>query len=243
MKKKFSYPDSCMRIGCNAMLYCKTALENYLVASSCMQDMKDAAKELDMEAFQKQEDQLHGNLAICIVFSCMCLESFFNNYLAACLGDGLYYKNFDSLNEIQKLELICSFIFGSPLDKSQAMYCYLAETNKLRNDLVHNKSISFDFNRYVADAPMADNPPNVENPDEQQQEMFASLLVEYANEIKAAHKAIKLIGMIACFFDENDPNVHAKSHLFMFSSVINTLSVSSESPEMKELVSDLFSRI
>lgn len=242
MKKKFSYPDSCMRIGCNAMLYCKTALENYLVASTCMQNMKDAARKLDIAAFENQCDQLHGSLATCIVFSSMCLESFFNNYLAACLGDGLYYKNFDSLNEIQKLELICSFIFGYPLDKSLAIYCYLSETNKLRNDLVHNKSISFDFNRYIADAHMSDNPPNEENQDKLLEEMFSRRLVEYANDIKAAHKAIKLIGMIACFFDENDPNVHAKSHLFVFSSVINTLGACNESPEMNKLVSDLFSR-
>ena len=232
-----------MRIGCNAMLYCKTALENYLAASSCIQDMKDAAKELDMEAFQKQEDQLHGSLATCIVFSSMCLESFFNNYLAACLGDELYHDNFESLNEIQKLELICSFIFGSPLDKSQAIYCYLNETKKLRNDLVHNKSVSFNFKKHIADAPMTVKPLSMENPDEQLQEMFDRLLVEYTKDIKAAHKAIKLIGMIAYCFDENDPNVHAKSQLFMFSSAVNKLAVDSESSEMKKLVSGLFSRI
>ena len=63
--------------------------------------------------------QIELNYIEISVFSIMCVEAFLNDYIASCILDDNYYKNFDMLNILAKLNLIVQFIFKDDSDKSE----------------------------------------------------------------------------------------------------------------------------
>lgn len=99
----------------------------------------------------EKEDEIAKLAIITVVFSAMCLESFFNNYIAACLGDSIFFDNYDKLSPQAKFHLIAKFILHTEIDKSKYYYGGLVKLFHQRNKYVHNKSKKMKFQGYTAD--------------------------------------------------------------------------------------------
>lgn len=108
-------------------------------------DYLERLKKLDKKTnsyneFSYIKSQIELNYIEISVFSIMCVEAFFNDYIASCILDDNYYKNFDMLNIMAKFNLIVQFIFKDDSNQSKKCTAMLKELNKKRNKLVHSKS-------------------------------------------------------------------------------------------------------
>lgn len=198
------YPEG-IRENCFATDYCEIAVEAYYKA---IQSAK-VLEEINYVACDNQDyySDMEKNVVITIVFSAMCIESFLNDYAAACLGDSEFYDNFDKLSEISKLELISKFILKTTVDKEKSYYSQLKTLIKARNSYVHNKSKDFDINTY-----REENSYLVFSEDECEPPVYNKVIVK--EEIKSALNALKAIRDIALFFDEHDSGAYALYQLF-----------------------------
>ena len=104
--------------------YAEIAIENYYQA-------KQQYAELKSENFPSFEGytsfEIETKIMITIVFSTMAIESFINDYISVCIGDDEYYKNFDRLTILGKLQLIVQFIYKETLNKGTALYSGLSQ--------------------------------------------------------------------------------------------------------------------
>ena len=115
------YPNS-FRINYFANTYCEMAMESYYNAKDLyLQIKKDNYVGERIHELVGMEKQVIS----AVVFSAMCIESFFNDYSAACLGDVEFYDNFDKLSTISKFQLIAQFILKKEIDKSKSYYSRL----------------------------------------------------------------------------------------------------------------------
>lgn len=210
--KKSIYPQNSMSINALYAEYVRIAVEKY-----------HAEKQAKLKFETRVEtdaslQELKQNSIVSIVFSAMCIESFLNEYASACIGDSEFYGSFDTLSPEGKLMLISRFLFGMNLDKSQALYSCFKRLFKDRNQLVHNKSIHYDFESYYAEHPAFPMPVS-ENmiPNESEAEWDCEYIIEQQNTLKLLHGAkngIQAIIEVARYFDANDVNANAIISLF-----------------------------
>ena len=84
------YPD-CGRENNFSGMYCKLAMESYCRAEEYYKEISEANFSMEKS---DEETEFSKQVVSTVVFSAMCLESFFNNYLAACLGDKNFYETY-----------------------------------------------------------------------------------------------------------------------------------------------------
>ena len=188
--------------------YTEIAVNNYYYAKSILKEIK-RHRELDFceSNFMKAE---HAIMITC-VFSIMAIESFFNDYAATQLGDKEFYGNYDMLSLISKFQLIAKFILKADIEKDKAYYSNLKRAEKIRNELVHNKSKDF------FDWKEKDN----EKPDfKSEEELYQDAAIirvnikTLAKDLDEAKHSIAAIRDIALFFDEADKSCYALTDLF-----------------------------
>ena len=192
--------------------YADISMENYYEAKECLQQLQ----EIDplIRDYHPVERKLQRRVVTSVVFSAMCIESFLNDYAAACLGDKEFYDSFDMLSPEGKFTLICSFILKHKVDKSQLYYCRLKELIKARNEFVHNKSKEQFFEQSLA-------VPEDET-DELEEKLLVESLIKYAEhtyqecqkDVVMARNGIEAIKEIALLFDRLDPAAYAISRVF-----------------------------
>ena len=171
----------------------------------------------------------YQNVIICVVFSHMAIESFLNDYAAACLGDEVFYKSFDSLNILSKFQLIAMLILKSDFDKKESYWSFLLELNKLRNSYAHNKSERSDKEYTASDVAFLKGiyeefgnlmPPLVDGTD-------------FRATLRLALNALKAVRDVAKYFDTYDNQCCAIKRLF------GTNSLMDDRPFKTEVLSDL----
>ena len=92
------YPEGA-RNNMLAGMYSEIAMEAYFHATKYYR----VIRENDYSAFVGYElSELNKYIVKTVVFSAMSIESFLNDYAAACLGDSEFYSNFDKLSTIGK---------------------------------------------------------------------------------------------------------------------------------------------
>lgn len=134
------YPHDA-RSNCLAGKYCELAMDHYYNALMLFEKIKEQKyHESTIWDFFALQDQI----IVTTVFAGMSLESFFNDYASACLGDEEFYSNFDKLDVKSKFILIAKFILKAEVDKSKSYYSHLVSLIKKRNSFVHNKSYKVD---------------------------------------------------------------------------------------------------
>ena len=147
-----------------------------------------------------------------IVFSAMCLEAFFNNYIAAILGDDRFYDIYDGLTPQNKFCFISEFIFGERVDKSQECYGGLKTLIKYRNEFVHNKSTEVKMYQ-----PSALQQKEFKEVLELTSDEFGVPLLNKAEldkDLRRALEALKTIRNVARYFDKYDSSCYAMIELF-----------------------------
>ncbi|MBR2405652.1 MAG: hypothetical protein IKB04_01185 [Clostridia bacterium] len=191
-----------------AGMYCEMAMEAY---HTIIEQYDIILRKNSWVDSQDDQDKLEKALVSCVVFSAMSIESYLNNYAAACLGDSEFYDNFDKLSVIGKLELISKFILHAPLDKSCETYRCLKALLKERNFFIHNKSSRSEYqgstkeeieekNKHIEECALYEEP-----------EVDWIAIKEY---LKEAENALKAVHGIATHFDKYDKSAYAEVHLF-----------------------------
>ncbi len=182
-------------------MYCEMAMQSYYHAHGYYNVVQ--RKGYSMLA-ANEHFAMNKEIISTVVFSAMTIESFFNDYASACLGDENFYEYFDKLSPESKFVLIAKFILKTDVDKGQGYYSYLKALIKKRNEYVHNKSK--ECNQVVAEKENESNMTECDMP------IFDKK--EIQKDMRHARDAIKGIQVIADYFDKHDSNVHATSRLF-----------------------------
>ena len=217
------YPEG-IRTNVLAGMYSEIAMESYFYAKK----YHDILKENNYSAFFVQEEQeMYKNIVKTVVFSAMSIESFFNDYAAACLGDSEFYSNFDKLSSLGKFQLIAKFILKSKVEKEEKYYFYLKTLFSLRDSYVHNKSTQKEIDGFT----------NLEDflgffeklhKGEFVAEPLSLGKSEIDNDYKGAVNALKAIKEIALYFDKYDAN------RFAIQSLLHPLGLKLGSEKEKE---------
>ena len=189
--------------------YCDIAMRAYYNAYLLHEKIK---KENYSGELSEEKSLLEEQVVVTVVFSAMCIEAFFNDYAAACLGDSEFYDNFDRLSALSKFKLISKFILKTDIDKSKAYYSYLRSLFSLRDSYVHSKSKEISFKGFTEEELEA----RERFLDEHGIKFEIPLLdKEYiCSNMRQALNALKTIKEIAKFFDFYDDNVFASAKLF-----------------------------
>lgn len=204
MAKKI-YPKAA-RTNCFASMYCEISMEEYFKVSEIFNYL---SKNDYIVSEEYNYSEMNKGVIKTVVFAAMAIESFMNDYAAACLGDSEFYSNFDKLSTISKFQLIAKFILKSEINKEASYYYYLKTLFRLRDSYVHNKSAKFnmDFSSFEDASEYRKYVPiecseNICDKD------------EVNDDYKSALNALKAIKEIAEYFDEHDSNVMAMRILF-----------------------------
>lgn len=138
------------RISMHAMYY-KIAIEQ--ATRYHERDSEHSELEMDMANAEELSDisrrlnqcyeERAQSAVIAITFAGMTLEAFFYDYAAGRLGDSVITKRRDRLNLPSKFLEYPRLVCGKSPDKSAAAYTSLEKLVRLRNALVHFKSLPF----------------------------------------------------------------------------------------------------
>ena len=222
MTRKNIYPLPSIRENALFDRYSTIAIEHYYLAKQKYEELLSADivfPDLNMDVYNTAIDVCNNSI-ISVVFSAMCIESFLNNYAAACIGDKDFYDNFDKLSPEGKFKLISLFILKAEIDKGASYYCHLRKLFKTRNLYVHNKSqgVSFqDFYKKHDSTPMTLEEIKDLEEHPENYELIVDSKEQWKEEnecISNAQNGIKAMRDIAVFFDTYDANVHAVLSLF-----------------------------
>lgn len=105
------------------------------------QDPKLLISDLSIRLEHLYEQQKHCAV-ICVTFSGMALEAFFFDYAASAMSDSFVKEHLDKLDLKSKYLVYPRLVCGKGPDKTGATYAALEKLVKLRNALVHFKSIA-----------------------------------------------------------------------------------------------------
>lgn len=210
------YPQG-LRENCFFGVYSEIAMESFFKALQRYQEVK-ASNYLVSSGWELGEMDKH--VISTVVFSAMCIESFLNNYAAACLGDSEYYEHFDRLSAIGKFQLIAKFILKTDLDKGKSYYSHLKQLFRNRDAYVHNKSKKSKYQGVTEDDLECYSNARQNMIDEGQyiEPSFPKEDVDHS--IREARDALKAVKEIALFFDEYDSEAYAFARLFHPSGII-----------------------
>lgn len=202
------YPEDSMRENCYASHYAEIAIKNYYIIQEVFEQYN--GKQLDSKIVGEIR-KIFNKQAICCVFAEMAIESYFNDYAAACLGDKAFYDEFDKLSVIGKFQLIVNLIWQKDFDKSQSYYSSLKTLVKDRNDLVHNKSTAMS----LVDIERCEKCLNGEEPTDFTYEKYLnSKLLMIKDALREAKEYVNAMVRIAKFFHENDKEARPFVRLF-----------------------------
>lgn len=191
-----------------ASMYCEMAMESFYQASVNYKKIKINNFSYDSLI---EYNSMNKNMVSTIIFSVMTIESFLNDYAAACLGDSDFYDNFDKLSIISKFQLIARFILKSEIDKSESYYFYLKELIRERDKLIHNKSKKYRFQGYTEEEYKEIEALH------NQESMDETPLLDKDNiqeNFRCSLDALKAIHKICSYFDKLDSSAWATIRLF-----------------------------
>lgn len=224
------YPEG-LRKNCFAGMYCDIAMESYFNAVKALEVIRENKYSSVHSACEYIE--MNKNVVKTIVFSAMAIESFLNDYAAACLGDSEFYDKFDKLSTMSKLQLIAKFILKSEIDKKQSYYSYIKSLFKQRDSYVHNKSKQEHWEKYSSLEEFLNE--FEQNAEEFKETDFTYNKEEIEEDYRSALNALKAVKELAIYFDENETTKRALGTMF---SPLGLLCGSEKEKEYKKKVFD-----
>jgi hypothetical protein len=121
-----------------------TAKEAELLA-----DIDDVPKEFRGSYIQHETSDQHANVeqtfVSAILFACMAIEAFINNYGVRRLGEEYFRKNLERIGITEKFSLLLLACHGLLTEKSDSPLVGLRAMFDTRNQLVHPKAKEFSF--------------------------------------------------------------------------------------------------
>lgn len=204
-------------------IYGKIVLEHFVDADNCIKKIKKYnTDKSNYNEFDRLENELILIHVQIVVFSSMCIEAFLNDYIASCIFDENYFKNFDMLNVLGKFQLIVQFIFKDDSNNNEKCISMLKGLNKERNDLVHSKSKSGSDIVFKSLKELEEtNSLKDETEEEMNWDCFYSQQIS-EEKIKCmsifnnSKKAVMTIVEMAKYFDSQDKGLNAFFRIFSF---------------------------
>ena len=198
------YPEEFSRVNSFARMYCEIAVENYYNAKEFLEFIKNSQ---DYEKVIRFIDLFNKSVIKTIVFSNMTIESLINDYLSACLGDDCFYKKYDMLRLMEKINLSCDFILNKQIDRSGELFYLLGELIKNRNNFVHLKSRDGSQIFGIREEKILNEIEKIEP-------LLQIDITEEEKDFKIATNSIKAIVCFCEFFDKYDKNVNMTRRIF-----------------------------
>lgn len=187
------YPKRAFRVDYLAADFAEIAVETYLDAKVLF----DKIKKQGFSWFGLEMKELDKKSSIVITFCSMAIESFLNDYAAACFHDDKYYGSYDSLSIQNKFQLIVQFILQKEFKKDVEPYGLLGKLTKNRNKLVHNKS--YDGNVFFAN-----------RQDKPSHDISYYIQRDFNNVIDSIRAVVQLVN----YFEQNDLDTSACERMF-----------------------------
>lgn len=183
-------------------------------------DYLEKLKKLDKKTnsyneFSYIERQIELNYIEICAFSIMCVEAFFNDYIASCILDDNYYKKFDMLSIMAKFNLIVQFIFKDDSNQSKKCTSMLEELNKKRNKLVHSKSKDATYWGYHSLEELEEN-SSKENFEDYFDNTITQDIKSCFRLFDDSKQAIIAVVELAKYFDSQDVDLYALFRIFSF---------------------------
>lgn len=190
--------------------YCEIAMESYYQAMQAQERLK----KLNYSQIDDDGDywRMNKNIITTVVFSAMAIESFLNDYAAACLGDKEFYENFDRLSVMSKLQLIVTFIMHAEMDKSKIYYSLMKALFSCRDKFVHNKSKKMKFQGYTKEELDQIERWQEENDYVPEEPVYDAQ--DIAKDMRMGRDALRAMRELAAFFDAHDENICAQFRFF-----------------------------
>ncbi len=233
-KRRKIYPGY-GRINFYSDTYAHISINNYCRAKELYNDIIKADYKM-CNLDPTIHSTFYNHVIISVVFSAMAIEAFVNDYAASCMGDELFYQNFDHLSIISKLQLIAEFILKRKFDKTKSYYSNVKEIFSARDKFVHSKSQSADdyFNKNNITFP--DNFEEYVSHFDAENYLVAEK-DELNKEFCLSQTAIKAMRDIAKYFDNIDSNCYA------FFRLLGIGEFSKEENDYKTIISDFSIKI
>lgn len=201
------YPADKARIDCNCGEYCVIVLDQLETMVQDLSRLKDDHLSKD------EQNAICGRLIKCNriakVFTGMCIESFLNDYISACLGENEFKKIDKKLSAKKKLQYCAEDIMHITL--SEDCKDRMEVIVQCRNEMVHNKS------HLLTKQTLADR--NFQVLFGKEAEEYAASHPYHADEQHAyllgeVNYLVLTLKTIAEFFDEHDDKAYAMRRLF-----------------------------
>lgn len=201
-----AYPNHTIRYNFLGQDYVEIAIENYMEAKMLFNDAK--TKKIKWMDFDRQN--FDKKICVVITFCAMAVESFLNDYAAACLNDDKYYDSYDNLSIQSKFQLIVQFILKKEFRKDVEPYGLLHSLTKERNKLVHNKSRDYLEVEIGILEPLDTDGSTPKSFKDLNFDILSWLHDDFISATNALRAIIKLVN----YFEENDINSNSCERMF-----------------------------
>ena len=209
------FPENIARIQANESSYSTIAFRALCDAEKIYKELlQDDEKFLDPdETFMIDEC-----VAVCETFSAFAVEGYLNTYAAACLGDDMFYDNFEKLSVLSKLQLITALLYHESIDKGGELHYLIKNLFSSRDSHAHSKNMSISGKYGVSEKAIEEYEKLFsEHWKEELDDTIKSIKSRYQDEIKGAELSVKAIAAVACFIDAHDTTAFAQFRLLPFS--------------------------
>lgn len=183
-------------------------------------DAVQYCEELKRLKFECEDSMVaRGELCKCVVvtvtFAAMAIEAFLNHYAASQWGDKFFYRNFDNLSPLSKLQMISKFIFHNDIDKSGQLYTLMKELIKKRNFYIHSKSTeAAGFGMTHDEMEEYEEFLDSDEGAEQLVRDYQIDIGECEQDLQVAYNALQSIREVGKYFDVHDKSILATAQFF-----------------------------
>lgn len=168
----------------------------------------------DLLLNQTENYLVDENVVICEVFSAFAIESFLNTYAASCMGDSVFFDNYERLSALSKIQLISAILYQEQIEKGSELYNLLKHTFAVRDQHAHNKSKHMSGSTWEEVQTALEH--SNDHPDEDLEKQLKSECETIKKKINDARLCINAIVGVACYIDSHDTNVNAKLRLLEY---------------------------
>lgn len=207
MKGSF-FPEYSSRVNCNFIVYSTIAIRAFCAAEKAL---KRIILDDDLLIDGTDNYLVDENIVVCETFAAFAIESYLNTYAAACLGDSIFYDNYERLSVISKIQLISAILYQEHIEKGSELYYLLKHTFSARDQHAHNKSRHLDGNTW--DEVLAAMDYSRNHIEEEYENVLSSERERLTKEVNDAFLGIKTMVAVACYIDSHDSTANAKLKL------------------------------
>ncbi len=218
MEKFYDYYARC---NANYNMYIKISIKHYLDAKLFYDYLCQ-----EQSNFLSNNNWITESLVVSETFVAFAIESFFNDYIAICFGDEVFFKQYVMLSAIQKLQLISEKKFNKLISQDDEVYKTINKVFLLRDKYAHNKSsdIFTKFKEQNIFSIISLEDQRLEYSDKYIDDniiikkAFSYSKKHLLGDMNNALESLIALAKLSYYIDDNDDEINAKVKFFRFIS-------------------------